>query len=434
MIATLLNILLFCMAISSYATKKYVASVVILAFFTTNAFILNIGVPYVKYIDFGLLEIAICTIIGFYRFDKFFSISTFPGKLFIAFFIFLIVVFLYSLIIHADSLSNIISVLRPYSYIFSYFILRVIPKEKLEKSVRIIFKLTLFACVCFILQYITHLEFVDTYIAEGSQTYRMQITPPFMIPFTLALLLFGDKIRWRYLLLLPLFVVFIIAQNRTAFVSIALLLIVYFAFANNTKHKFVIVLISFMAFPFISSMFNQRAENDNSNASSSLGEIESSISSADYASLSHESTFLFRVAMIAERLNYLNEHPSKSLLGIGAMHEMSSNNKLNFMVGTAYISKGGSIEKAQIQSNDTLWSSVILRFGYVGVTVFLLYLFLSTSYFFKKRQNNTAFLGFLLFLVDIVGSLSSGGAFSCVSILTHSLLFNFVEKNIKILS
>lgn len=433
MIITLLNILLFCIAINSYAKKKYVASVVILAFFTTNAFILNIGVPYVKYIDFGLLEIAACTIIGICRFEKFFSISTFPGKLFFTFFIFLIVVFLYSLIIHADSLSNIFSVLRSYFYIFSYFTLRVIPKEKLEKSVRIIFKLTIFACVCFILQYITHLELVDTYIAEGSKTYRMQITPPFMMPFTLALLLFGNNIRWRYLYLLILFVVFIIAQNRTPIVSMGLLLPVYFLFAYNTKHKYAIALTLLVAFPFISSMFNQRAENENSSALNSLGGIGTNISSTDYASLSHESTFLFRIAMIEERLNYLNEHPAKSLLGIGAMHEMSSNNKFNFLVGTAYVSKGGSIEKAQIQSNDTLWSSVILRFGYVGVMVFLSYMFLSTSYFFKKRQNRIAFLGFLLFLASIIGSLSSGGAFSCVSILTHSLLFNFVEKNIKII-
>lgn len=433
MIATIICFLLFCIAVRSYATRKYVASVVILAFFTTNAFILNLGAPYVKYMDFGLLEIAICTIIGFYRFKNFFSISSFPGKLFISFGFFLIVVILYSLIIHADSLSNIISVLRPYFYIFSYFILRIIPKEKLEKSVRIIFKLTIFVCVCFILQYITHLKIVDTYIAEDSQTYRMQVTPPFMVPFTLALLLFGNNIKRRYLYLLTLFVVFLIAQNRTPIVSMVLQLIVYFLFAKNTKHKFAIVLISFMAFPFILSMFNQRDEEENSSVSNSLGVIESNISSADYTSLSRGSTFLFRIAMIAERLNYLNEHPTKSLLGIGAMHEMSSNNKFNFLVGTSYISKDGSIEKSQIDSVDTLWSPVILRFGYVGVTVFLLYLFLSTSYFFRKRQNNIAFLGGLFFLASIIGSISSGGAFSGVSILTHSLLFIFVEKNIKII-
>ena len=433
MIATLLNILLFCIAISSYATKKYVASVVILAFFATNAFILNFGDPFLKYIDLGLLEIIFCTFIGFYRYKKFFSTSTFPGRLFMFFLVFLLIIFLYSLIIHADTFSNITSVLRPYFYIFSYFVLRVIPKEKLEKSVRIIFKITIFACICFILQYITHLELVNTYIAEGSQTYRMQITPPFIALFTLALLLFGNKVRWRYWCLFALFVVFVIAQNRTPIVSMALQVLVYLVFTKNTKHKFAVLLILFIVFPFISTMFNQRAENDNSDVLNSLGNIESNISSSDYASLSSGSTFLFRIAMIAERLNYLNEHPTKSLLGIGAMHEMSSNNKFNFLVGTSYISKDGSIEKAQIQSVDSLWPSVILRFGYVGVTVFLLYLILSARYFFKKRQNSIAFLGFLLFLADIVGSLSSGGALSCVSILTHSLLFVFVEKNIKII-
>lgn len=426
---TIINIILFILAIKSYIHKKYVATIVAYSFFISNGFIINWGSSIIKPQDFGLLLLLICCVIGRKRDISFFSIKHSPFAFVVALFLlFFLTSFIYSYVLEVDSLKNILAVIRAYFSFAIYFVIRKVPYDKLIKSFMIIGKLVVLSSILFCMQYITHIPFLDTYIAETTEFYRMQVTPPFLQVLFLFLLFYGQNIKKRYLILILIFCVMILSKNRTPIYALCLQVIIFIVFSQNAKHKIPIILLSIFAVPVITSMMESRDDGDGDNFLS-LKETWTYVKGGDYESLSRVSTFMFRIALCAERADYIASHPENLILGVGAMHEESKNNKFMFKVGTNYTASDGSTYKGQLQTGDTSWGPIIIRYGLLGIIVTLGMLIYSICIFFKNRKNKVAMFGYIYILGILVMSISSASAFTYVSLFIYSLLFAVFERN-----
>ena len=152
------------------------------------------------------------------------------------------------------------------------------------------------------------------------------------------------------------------------------------------------------------------------------------IRNGNYDTLSHASTFMFRIALCAERVDYILKHPDNLIMGVGAMHEESKNNKFTFMVGTNYKASDGSNYKGQLQTGDTSWGPIIIRYGLCGVIITLGTLIYSICVFFKNKKNKVAMFGCIYMIGVLVVSVSEASAFTYVSLFTYSMLFYLFEK------
>ena len=89
MIITIICAILLLYGLIQYDKGHYAKTLLILVFFASSAFIINFGVPLLKYKDFGLLLLFGCCFIGCKKDSNFFKISSFPGsKISLAFLLF----------------------------------------------------------------------------------------------------------------------------------------------------------------------------------------------------------------------------------------------------------------------------------------------------------------------------------------------------------
>ena len=255
MIATIISICLLLAALIQYNKGKYAWPLFILIFFASSAFIVNLGEAPVKYKDYGILLLFGCCCIGFLRNSSFFSIKGLSGAkisaLFLTFFVF---EFLYAYLTNVDTIGNILAVSRDYLYALTYFVFRKSPVEELKKGIRLIFKGVILACILFVTQYFTHLELTNSYVAETNilaGNYRMQSTPPFIDLILLTVLFYLRKMKGRWLVIVLMFSIFLISQNRTPIIALFLEIGLFVLFAKRTKYKIPIMIAAMVAFPFV---------------------------------------------------------------------------------------------------------------------------------------------------------------------------------------
>lgn len=429
MIPTVLCVVLLLYAIIQYNKGRYVWPLFILVFFASNAFIINFGESEIKYTDFGLLLLIGCCFLGRIKDSTFFQIKGIAGaKISIVFILFFLFEFLYAYFTEIDTLGNILAVLRGYLYALSYFVFRRMPNSELQKSLNLIFKAVMFSCIVYVIQFFTHLPLTTTFVSDAySGGYRMQITPPFMDMIFFMLLLFFKKNKWIFGCIILLFLVQLLSQNRTPLIGWFLEIGIFVVVSKNAKHKFSIILVALLAFPFVNSLLSSRSENEHStNLSSTLLYLKSK----DYYGLSGENTFMFRIALIAERADYLINHPNLMMQGVGAMHEDTAQKKFDFFVGTGGINSSNRKYVAQLDSIDVVWGPLLIRYGFIGLVLHVFIVMWMVFEFYKKRLNPIMMLGFLTYISALAQSFSSGGLFSILGVLTMMGFLIIYDRNI----
>lgn len=430
MIATILNVILLLYAFIQYNKGRYAWPLFILTFFASNAFILNIGEPVIKYPDFGLLLLFGCCVLGYLRDSSFFIVRKYAGaKISLCFLVFFVYEFLYAYLFDIDTIGNILAVLRGYLYALSYFVFRKMPMSELQRSLNFIFKAVMFSCLVYVTQFFTQLPLTTTFVSGvNSDEYRMQIAPPFMDVVFIMLLLFSKKNKWIWGCIILIFFVQLLSQNRTPLIAWFLEIGIFVVVSKNTKHKFTIILVALLAFPFVNSLLSSRSENEHS---TSLSSTMLYLKSKNYYGLARENTFMFRIALIAERADYLIENPSSFLQGIGAMHEDTAQKKFNFSVGTGGYDEVKHCDVvAQLDSIDVVWGPLLIRYGFMGVTLLLSIVIWMICVFYKKRSNPIMMLGFLTYVSAFAQSFSSGGLFLLLGVLTMMGFLIIFDRNI----
>lgn len=421
MIATIISICLLLAALIQYNKGKYAWPLFILIFFASSAFIVNLGEAPVKYKDYGILLLFGCCCIGFLRNSSFFSIKGLSGaKISALFLVFFVFEFLYAYLTNVDTIGNILAVSRDYLYALTYFVFRKSPVEELKKGIRLIFKGVILACILFVTQYFTHLELTNSYVAETNilaGNYRMQSTPPFIDLILLATLFYLRKMKGRWLVIVLMFSIFLISQNRTPLLGLFLEIGLFVLFAKRTKYKIPIMIAAMVAFPFVNSLLSSRSEQDGDTSNMEIP-VLSYISQGDFQGLASQSTFMFRIALMAERADYLLSNPEKMLFGVGPMHEDTAQKHFNFKIGTANVDSNGQYRTGQLDSIDTVWGPLLIRYGFVGLILHVSVVIWMIFAYYKRRGNPIMMLGFLTYIAAFAQSFSTGGMFLLLGITT----------------
>ena len=421
MIATIISICLLLAALIQYNKGKYAWPLFILIFFASDAFIINLGEAPVKYKDYGILLLLGCCFLGYLRNSSFFSIKGLSGaKISALFLVFFVFEFLYAYLTNVDTIGNILAVSRDYLYALTYFVFRKSPVEELQKGIRLIFKGVILACILFVTQYFTHLELTNSYVAETNilaGNYRMQSTPPFIDFILLTALFYLRKMRGRWLVIILVFGVFMISQNRTPILALFLEIGLFVLIARKTKYKIPVMIAAMVAFPFVNSLLSSRSSEEGGVSNMEVP-VFTYISQGDFQGLASQSTFMFRIALIAERADYLLSNPEKMLFGVGPMHEDTAQKYFNFRIGTANIDSHNQARISQLDSIDTVWGPILIRYGFIGLILHISAVVWMILAYYKKRENPIMMLGFLTYVGSLAQSFSAGGMFLLLGITT----------------
>lgn len=436
MIATIISICLLLAALIQYNKRKYACPLFVLIFFASNAFIINFGDTLLKFKDFGILLLLGCCFIGFQKNTSFFSTKKLRGaKISALFLIFFIFESLYAYLADIDTIGNILAVSRDYLYALTYFVFRKSPVEELQKGVRLIFKGVILACVFFVVQYFTHFQLVNTFISETNMlegNYRMQSTPPFIDFILLTALFYLRKMRGRWLVIILVFGVFMISQNRTPMLALFMEAGLFVLFAKRTKYKIQILIAAMVAFPFVNTLLSSRSAEEGGTNNVEVP-VFTYLSQGDYQGLALQSTFMFRIALIAERVDYLLSNPEELPFGVGPMHEDTAQKHFNFRIGTANLSSDGEVRIGQLDSIDTVWGPLLIRYGFVGLIIHVSVVIWMIFAYYKRRSNPIMMLGFLTYVAAFAQSFSAGGMFLVLGITTMMGFLIAYDKNIKLI-
>lgn len=435
MIATIISICLLLAALILYNKGKYAWPLFILIFFASDAFIINLGEAPVKYKDYGILLLFGCCCIGFLRNSSFFSIKGLSGaKISALFLVFFVFEFLYAYLTNVDTIGNILAVSRDYLYALTYFVFRKSPVEELQKGIRLIFKGVILACILFVIQYFSHIQLTSSFVSEANilaGNYRMQSTPPFIDLILLTVLFYLRKMRGKWMVIVLLFGIFLISQNRTPIIALFLEIGLFILFARRTKYKLPIMIAAMVAFPFVNSLLASRSSEEGGTSNMDVP-VFTYISQGDFQGLARQSTFMFRIALIAERADYLLSNPEKMLFGVGPMHEDTAQKHFNFSIGTTNIDSNGQYRIGQLESIDTVWGPLLIRYGFLGLILHIAIVVWMIFAYYKRRENPIMMLGFLTYVAAFAQSFSAGGMFLLLGITTMMGFLIAYDKNIKL--
>lgn len=434
MIATIVSICLLLAALIQYNKGKYAWPLFILMFFASDAFIINFGEVLIKFKDCGILLLLGCCFLGYLRNSSFFSIKGLSGAKISALFLFFFVFeFLYAYLTNVDTIGNILAVSRDYLYALTYFVFRKSPVEELQKGIRLIFKGVILACILFVIQYFSHIQLTSSFVSKANilaGNYRMQSTPPFIDLILLTVLFYLRKMKGRWLVIVLMFGIFLISQNRTSIIALFLEIGLFVLFAKRTKYKIPIMIAAMMAFPFVNSLLSSRSSEEGGTSNMDVP-VFTYISQGDFQGLARQSTFMFRIALIAERTDYLLSNPEKILFGVGPMHEDTAQKHFNFRIGTTNVDSNGQYRIGQLDSIDTVWGPLLIRYGFLGLILHITIVVRMIFAYYKRRENPIMMLGFLTYVAAFAQSFSAGGMFLLLGITTMMGFLIAYDKNIK---
>lgn len=314
--------------------------------------------------------------------------------------VFLTLSFVITVVLGIESFSFALKVYRTFGYFLFYFILREIPKSEFIKALRIIIYISMIWGILFLLQ-LFGLDLLkgSVEIDSASGTFsRMRNIPLTSVITIVAVVLSDIKPRIKIGLILFWSGILVLSQHRgvmlSLLVAIPLLMII--------RHEFKKIMVLAIAFglvilffsPMIASRFSSEA---NDNGMSTLEEIKYGLTMKSGSSYVQGSgTFLFRLFLIRERVEYMLEDPVRLMFGNGMMHEDSpaTQRKFHFQMGT-YKYGSGSAVMQQISTSDVGLLTFFIRFG---LTFFVLLIIMSIRLFrhFIQNRNLGADIGFVL--------------------------------------
>lgn len=435
----LLYVFLLFLAIYFYSQKnRRWITLFIYIFFITDAFLINIfKTNIIKSEDFALVLVVLLSIWGFLSNRNFFSIKNdFIAKLFLVWMTFYLLEFCITVISNAETFGFALKVVRKEFLLLSYFVFRNYSYQSLIKTFKAVFVITFFVNILFVIQFFTSYPLLSSAMnfKGGIAGFpRIHLVPAFNIVF----LLYAFITQYKFKLKIPFIFLSLLVQfmsmNRTPIFSLAIVLIIYFIVERDLKKIITIAVIGFLLFP-VSSFFLEARTQGNS---SSLEDIKSAFSMNSVNDYSNDlGTFSFRIAMLLERIDYLEKRPQYALLGVGCLHEDSpiSQKAFNFQITPYKADESGNyVIRQNIDTADIMWTPVLLRYGIVGVILYIILIYSSITNFFKYRNESDVYmLAFLYLIFLLISSFSSLGIGNLVQMNMLIVFYLFYKRRIRI--
>jgi len=419
-------------AIALYFTGKRILSVMLFFFFLSNGyqiippFLFDTGFGISKSMDFALVYVLAIFFIGLGSIKNFIIKNKLATSIWI-FTAFIIISIGISKYHFGVSWVEIARTARYFFFVLGYFVFRRLDKTDLIKILNYNFSITLILCIIYIIQVPagTHLlTGATTYLQIGTTTRFYNI--PTLYYFFLPYAMFANPLKGKQRIIsIVLFVlVTIVSMHRghmLALFGIAILGI--YISQGGFKGFFKYILIGSICMLPVLNIIIDRFEDKTSK------DINSVMMGAfkEYGDeLAVDGTFLFRMALLYERFDYIIQDPLQTAVGVGFMTEDSplTKQKFDFKIGLMTEDH----EVTQLDTSDIAWMNFILRLGLIGTILYLYIFFVLGKYFFKNRKDDLSLTAFLYIIFLVALSISSSVFYDTWMIIPAMICYVVVSK------
>lgn len=391
----------------NYANKKIDNWLFSLAFMYTQAFLFLPSPVFVKFYDYAFLSNVIVFFIQIKT--RSFSVSLKKDKVAVAI---LILVFyatlrgFFSVLFGEESFSFALKTVRKEWFLLIYFVLANLQKESLGTFVKKVTPIVVIGAIFYFLQFIGVVgvlqKFDPSVLHEGHLIPRIRNIPYFTtLVFFFLIGLRVKNTNQKFLILLTV-LLFLFHQSRgniLAIICAALYSLAYKGGITQGLKKLMVIFVCCLPlFPILSSVYGtKKAER-----LSFFEEIETGVNiirgQFSPSNIEANNTFIFRMLVLRERIEYLSLTPKTILFGVGAIHEESPYNRFNFVLGSASSSSEDSF-KQQIDTTDVAFLTSVFRYG----LVYLFFIVVLLCKIWKRFASNitnsdTAFVGMCILL------------------------------------
>lgn len=345
-----------------------------------------------------------------------------------------LVIFLYSFIISCvtiatgkESVFNVIALMKPYTILLSIFILKDIGIQQYIKSLNNLFIFTFFAGIIAILQVVLDFNLFGQTVVGYSEGIDRYWSPYSLAAFCLFMSLTIKKRNEMFYFLFFLILV-ILPLRRGLIISTFLTLVIFFIYQLKNKHVpkgfFVLLLISFFSFPILVNRFTSEGDNAKSDLS---GIVSGEVNYSHFRSGVDGGSFMFRIAVLMERIDYVLNDPKDFLMGVGMIHEDTAQKTFSFYLGSRK-TVNGEITVQQIDTTDIVWPPILMRMGAIGIFLyFLLFVVLLSFYVRNIKDSRWALAGSCFLFSLLIYSIADAQLTNFHSILIFYIIYRIVQ-------
>lgn len=332
-----------------------------------------------KSTDLFLVMAFLATIRGYSKNPDFFSLKNDPlAKIVLVVFVYVFFNFVLTIVTGADSLGYSFKWYRKYLNIILFFYFRSLPLSEIKKFIKYILIVSIIQGILYYAQVFTGIQILAGRIDEAGSVEEISryLNYPKWALFFLLYNFFDDKMgvwqKWSLLLFWAAMLIF--AQTRGPILTTGAAIGVYFLLKRKIKYVLYIAVFAVFFKLAIAPMFEYREKDNKVSAFEELQIIISDpLSMHETYHDSSDGTFMFRMAILAERIAFLIENPKFLPFGVGMIHEDSPNNKYIFTFGSPSLST--KYGREMLGSGDNDWVEILTRLGVVGGFLFALLLY-----------------------------------------------------------
>lgn len=319
--------------------------------------------------------------------------------------------------------------------LFSLPILIRIKTIELEKIFKILYWITFITSILYILQIITGktiMPYPFEPITDASTgLIRLYNYPPLLVLF-LALTFIAPQYFKKLLLTsrIIFFITLICTLGRTYIISSILMILITLYFQGKASKLIkTSIIISLLFIPFYNVISDRFEEGGTNNDISTItkGGFK------NYSS-NEGGTMTFRIAWVYERFDYLMSRPlGEKIFGLGLISDSQPvvNKMYNFHIGLIDEKTGFPV---QLSTADIAYGNLLTQMGFLGSTIYLIFIISLTILFYKNRKTNPLTLITAAQLIIIfIGSLSGNELSDPKSLTFYFIILGTIIRKDKLL-
>lgn len=421
----------FVFALYSYYTKKYTIALVLFIFFCYRflrlipAYLMKFDGP-----DYAVAFMIFAFLFGTHTIymDK---EDVKLRRYIVLMCMFLIVSFGYSVVRYGLSPSNVFMASRMSFVLPSYFLMKCLRKEWIEKALTILYIITIIHGILYVVQCVTGIPVMGQTAKFDNVTgsFRFLNFPPLSDFFLMVSVLSPDLIKLpirleKYKKYYPL--VFMAAtictfgRLKIIVTSVVLLYGLWLKGKNSLIIK-VVFLVIVLAIPFSGSL-TSRMDNNGETKSDINVILNGGIQKMASTGVNKGGTFTYRTAMLYERIERLSEQDIlDQVFGFGMEYDKDNKSSIvNFKVGNA------------LYTPDISYPVLIVKYGFLGTLIYLMIWIRMAIVCKKHKDENDLALCSYLFIISILFNDFSTSQITFFSWVMFPLLMTVYIQNCKL--
>ena len=321
--------------------------------------------------------------------------------------------FLGTVLFHVESLSSALKVVRQEFVLLLYFYFRTFKKEDFKLFIKWVLVASVIQGVFYYLQ-LVGINVLSGRVDEAEnvgEITRYANYPKFAYFFVIYYVISQKESTYHKLFLISFFwVMYILGQMRGATISSAAVIGVFFLLKKKLKYVGYIAIGAVAYLLVVAPMFEYRTRYKKQGTFTEIINVikEPTNVYKQYSIGETEGSFSFRIAMFSERVIFMYHNPQYLPFGVGCVHEESNSNIFYFHLGTANDMYKYGI--GMLSSADIAWVGILMRYGIIGVALFLLLLFVWAREGLPhvKNSNDVLFIVCSVMVVSVLlGSFNS---------------------------